>query len=220
MQAFAAAVLILLDNDDTNVISNIYLCVSGLSSSVSFSLTLRCSATSVLSFNYREPPFLAFDPGIFSFSRCSPLNSISPFFNAPLSSIPAGNGREAGAAVFGGEVVVVLVVVVPSRLSENVDRRRESRGLQFSSEALRATLLSVSLSLSLSLSLLRHRRPSLITFIVLLVADTFARKSFPIDNRRLVTAVSQNARAKKRVSLSSSSLACAITFSRMSSWRH
>jgi len=77
--------------------------------------------TRALSFNYHESPFLVFDPRIFSFSRCSLLNFISPFFNASLPPIPAGNGREAVAAVFG------RILVVPSRLSQNVDRRREQR---------------------------------------------------------------------------------------------
>ena len=81
-----------------------------------------------MSFNYRES-FLVFDPGIFSFF--SLLNSISPFFSVPLSSIPAGNWWETGAAVFGGGddvvVVVVIIVVVPSLLSWNVDRRREQK---------------------------------------------------------------------------------------------
>lgn len=67
-------------------------------------------------------------PGIFSFSRCSLLNSISPFFIAPSFSIPASNVGGKQAAVFGADdYVAVVVAVVLSRLSWNVDRRREQK---------------------------------------------------------------------------------------------
>lgn len=122
------------------------------------------------------------------------LNSISPFFSAPLSSVPAGNGREAGEAVFGGDVVV------PLRLSENVDRRREQKTAILkrgsSHEILLPLLRSPRTPLFPSPAASSAARPPLITFIVLLVSDTFARKSFPIDNRRLAAAVSQNAHAE------------------------
>lgn len=121
-----------------------------------FSFSRHDVLLEALSFNYREPPFFAFDPRIFSSSRCSLLNSISPFFSFPLSSIPAGNGWETGAAVFVGDDDVVVVVVVRRRRSLSfIEERRSSpraEDCNFEAKALFTWLFPVFCSFSLSLS--------------------------------------------------------------------
>lgn len=128
---------------------------------------------------------------IFVLRWCSLLNSISPFFSAlPLSSIPAGNEWEAGAAVFGGDVDSVLDSR-PCSLSFIGERRSPPRAEDCNFEARFSSRDSrLSLFLSLPHSHDVAARPPLITFIMLLISDTFARKSFPIDNRRLAAVLS------------------------------
>lgn len=143
----------------------------------------------------------AFDPGIFSFSRCSArslLNSISPFFSAPLSSIPAGYGWESRRGRFRWRRRSLAFIGErrsPPRAEDcNFEARLFAQG--FLSLSLSVLTFSPLLALSLFFgSPAAH--PPLITFIILLVSDTFARKSFPIDNRRLAAAVSQNVHTER-----------------------
>lgn len=87
---------------------------------------------------------------IFVLPWCLLLNSISPFFSAlPLSSIPAGNEWEAGAAVFGGDVDSVSSSF--PFVYRGTSIAAASRRLQFWSEIFLARFSSVCLSSFLSL---------------------------------------------------------------------
>lgn len=154
-----------------------------------FVLVSRSSVRSALAFNYRKPPFLAFDPGIFSFSRdvLLLLHSISPFFSAlPCPPFPRVTS-EKQAQSFSAETSTLSSFPLVYRGTSIAAASREDCNFEARLSS-RSSCLSLFRSLYLSHDITAC--PPLITFIMLLVSDTFARKSFPIDNRRLAAVVS------------------------------